>query len=149
MEFRKSIINDNGLTRRNDHLPYSVKKIKILIVKSKMVALWNPWILGIFRILNLGLRHYLKRLLWNSEKGIINYNELTRGYVHLVYSVKKWKILIVKSKMATVLKLFEIVNFRFLWFLDCNIWFREMHARLDFFTLPGPVRLFEAQTRPS
>ena len=39
MEFRKSIINDNGLTRRNDRLPYSVKKIKILIVKSKMAAL--------------------------------------------------------------------------------------------------------------
>ena len=39
MEFRKSIINDNGLTRRDDHLPYSVKKIKILIVKSKMAAL--------------------------------------------------------------------------------------------------------------
>ena len=35
MEFRKSIINDNGLTRRDDHLPYSVKKIKILIVKLK------------------------------------------------------------------------------------------------------------------
>ena len=28
MEFRKSIINDNGLIRRDDHLPYSVKKIK-------------------------------------------------------------------------------------------------------------------------
>ena len=38
MEFRKSIINDNGLIRRDDHLPYSVKKIKILIVKSKMAA---------------------------------------------------------------------------------------------------------------
>ena len=28
MEFRKSIINDNGLIRRDDHLPYSMKKNK-------------------------------------------------------------------------------------------------------------------------
>ena len=28
MEFRKSIINDNGVTRRDDHLKYSVKNNK-------------------------------------------------------------------------------------------------------------------------
>jgi hypothetical protein len=38
MELRKSIINDNGLTKRDDHLAYSVKKIKISIVKSKIAA---------------------------------------------------------------------------------------------------------------
>ena len=48
------------------------------------------------------------------RKSIINYNELTRGYVHLGYSVKKIKILIVKSKMATVLKL-SIFDF-------CDFW---------------------------
>ena len=38
MELRRSIINDNGLTKRDDHLAYSVKKIKISIVKSKIAA---------------------------------------------------------------------------------------------------------------
>ena len=48
------------------------------------------------------------------RKTIINYNELTRGYVHLKYSMKKSKISIVKSKMATVLKLliFDFCDFR-------------------------------------
>ena len=37
MEFRKSIINDNGLIRGYAHLVYPVKK-KIGIMKSKMAA---------------------------------------------------------------------------------------------------------------
>ena len=57
MELRKSIINDNVLTKRDDHLAYSVKKIKILIVKSKMAIVWKPWILRNFQFINLDLRH--------------------------------------------------------------------------------------------
>ena len=66
-------------------------------------------------------------------------NELTRGYVHPEYSVKKMKILNREIENGDC---FKIVNFRFLWFLDCNIWFRDMHARLYFFypARPGPVR---------
>ena len=62
---------------------------------------------------------------------------VTRGYVHPEYSVKKMKILIVKSKMTTVLKL-SIFDF-------CDFWIATfvsktcMHGS-NFFTLPGPVR---------
>ena len=105
MEFRKSIINDNGLIRRDDHLPYSVKKIKILIVKSKMAGSLKIMNFKNFSNFNSGFTALFKKTALEFRKSIINYNELTRGYVHLEYSVKKIKILIVKSKMATVLKL--------------------------------------------
>ena len=61
-----------------------------------------------------GFAALFKKTAMEFRKSIINYNELTRGYVHLVYSVKKLKILIVKSKMATVLKL-SIFDF-------CDFW---------------------------
>ena len=67
-----------------------------------------------FSNLNSGLTALFKKTAIEFRKSIINYNELTRGYVHLEYSVKKIKILIVKSKMATVLKLsiFDFCDFR-------------------------------------
>ena len=60
-----------------------------------------------------GFAALFKKTAIEFRKSIINYNELTRGYVHPEYSVKKMKILIVKSKMATVLKLsiFDFCDF--------------------------------------
>ena len=84
-----------------------------------------------------GFAALFKKTAVEFRKSIINYNELTRIYAHLVYSVEKIKILIVKSKMATVLKL-SIFDF-------CDFWIATsdletcMHGS-NFFTLPGPVR---------
>ena len=58
-----------------------------------------------FKNFKSGFAALFKMTAMEIRKSIINYNELTRGYVHLEYSVKKIKILIVKLKMATVLKL--------------------------------------------
>ena len=99
-----------------------------------------------FKNFKSGFAALFKKTAMEFRKRIINYYELTRGYVHQEYSVEKIKILIVKSKMATVLKL-SIFDF-------CDFWIATsdletfMHGS-NFFTLPGPVRLFEAQTRPS
>ena len=60
-----------------------------------------------------GFAALFKKTAMEFRKSIINNNELTRGYVHLGYSVKKIKILIVKSKMATVLKLLKLSIFDF------------------------------------
>ena len=49
-----------------------------------------------------GFAALFKKTAMEFRKTIINYNELTRGYAHLVYSVKKIKMLIVKSKMTAV-----------------------------------------------
>ena len=85
-----------------------------------------------------GFAALFKKTAMEFRKSIINYNELTRGYVHLVYSVKKIKILIVKSKMATVLKL-SIFDF-------CDFWIATsdletcMHGSNFFYpTRPGPA----------
>ena len=40
-EFRKSIMNENGLTRGDAHLEYFVEESKILILKSKMAPVWK------------------------------------------------------------------------------------------------------------
>ena len=58
-----------------------------------------------FLIYKSGLAALIKKTAIEFRKSIINYNELTKGYAHLVYSVKKIKNLIVKSKMAAVWKL--------------------------------------------
>ena len=58
-----------------------------------------------FKNFKSGFAALFKKTAVEFRKSIINYNELTRIYAHLVYSVEKIKILIVKSKMATVLKL--------------------------------------------
>ena len=105
MEFRKSIINDNGLIRRDDHLPYSVKKNKNFDREIKNGGSLKTMNFKNFSNFKSGFAALFKKTAMEFRKSIINYNELTRGYVHLEYSVKKIKILIVKSKMATVLKL--------------------------------------------
>ena len=64
-----------------------------------------------FSNFKFGFAALFKKTAMEFRKSIINYNEITRRYAYLVYSVKKLKILIVKSKMAAVLK---IVDFRFL-----------------------------------
>ena len=61
-----------------------------------------------------GFAALFKKTAMEFRKSIINYNELTRGYAHLVYSMKKLKILIVKSKMAAVWK-FSIFDFFDFW----------------------------------
>ena len=74
-----------------------------------------------------GFAALFKKTAVEFRKSIINYNELTRIYAHLVYSVEKNKKFDREIKNGDC---FKIVNFRFLWFLDCNILFRDMHARL-------------------
>ena len=73
-----------------------------------------------------GFAALFKKTAMEFRKSIINYNELTRGYVHPEYSVKKMKILIVKSKMATVLKL-SIFDFCDFWIATSDL---ETCARL-------------------
>ena len=137
MEFRKSIINDNRLIRRDDHLPYSVKKNKNFDREIKNGGSLKTMNFKNFSNFKSGFAALFKKTAMKFRKTIINYNELTRIYAHLVYSVKKIKILIVKSKMATVLKL-SIFDF-------CDFWIATsdletcMHGS-NFFTLPGPVR---------
>ena len=100
MEFRKSIINNNGLTKIDDHLAYSVKKKFNREIKNgsclKTVNFKN------FSIYKSGPAALIKKTTIQFRKIIINYNELTRGYAHLVYPVNKLENLIVKSKMAAV-----------------------------------------------
>ena len=74
------------------------------------------------------------------RKSIINYNELTRGYVHIVYSVGKMKNFDREIKNGDC---FKIVNFRF--FFDFWIAISDletcMHGSNFFYpTRPGPVR---------
>ena len=113
MEFRKSIINDNRLIKRDDHLPFSVKK-KSFDREIKNGGSLKTMNFKNFKNFKSGFAALFKMTAMEFRKCIINYNELTRGYVHLEYSVKKIKILIVKSKMATVLKL-SIFDF-------CDFW---------------------------
>ena len=85
-----------------------------------------------------GFAALFKKTAMEFRKTIVNYNELTRIYAHPVYSVKKIKILIVKSKMETVLKL-SIFDF-------CDFWITTsdletcMHGSNFFYpTRPGPA----------
>ena len=83
-----------------------------------------------------GFPALFKKTAMEFRKTIINYNELTRIYAYLVYSVKKMKILIVKSKMATVLKL-SIFDF-------CDFWIATSYLETCMhgsnFFLPYPAR---------
>ena len=90
-----------------------------------------------FKNFKSGFAALFKMTAIEFRKSIINYNELTRGYVHPEYSVKKNENFDREIENGDC---FKIVNFRFLWFLDCNIWFRDMCTALIFFTLPGQLR---------
>ena len=118
MEFRKSIINDNGLTRKGDHIAYSVKKNEKFDQEIKNGGCLKTMNFKKFSNYKSGFAALFKKNCYGIPKSVINCNELTRGYAHLVYSVKKLKILIVKSIMVAVCKL-SIFNF-FL-YLDCSI----------------------------
>ena len=83
-----------------------------------------------------GFPALFKKTAMEFRKTIINYNELTRIYVLSSVFCEKNKNFDREIKNGDC---FKIVNFRFLRFLDCNIWFRDMHARLKFF-LPYPAR---------
>ena len=85
-----------------------------------------------------GIAALFKKTAIEFRKSIINYNELTRGYVHPEYSVEKMKILIVKSKMATVLKL-SIFDFCYFWIATPYLE-TCMHGSNFFYpTRPGPA----------
>ena len=97
-----------------------------------------------FSNFNFGFAALFKKTAMEFRKSIINYNELTRGYVHLEYSVKKIKILIVKSKMATVLKLSNsIFALIFVIFRLPHLIQRHACTAPIFFTLPGPAKTHE------
>ena len=86
-----------------------------------------------------GFAALFKKTAIEFRKTIINYNELIRIYAHLVYSVKKIKILIVKSKMATVLKL-SIFDFCDFWIATSDLETCMHGSNLFYPTRPGPVR---------
>ena len=90
-----------------------------------------------------GFAALFKKTAMEFQKSIINYNELTRGYAHLVYSVKKIKKIIVKSKMAA---LWKLSIFDFCDFLDCSILIAsDLETSTDLIfadsTWPGPLKL--------
>ena len=78
-----------------------------------------------------------KKTAIEFRKSIINYNALTRGYVHPEYSVKKNENFDREIENGDFLKL-SILDF-------CDFWIATsvletcMHGS-NFFTLPGPVR---------
>ena len=88
MELRKSIINDNGLTKKRWPSSVFCEKNKNFDREIENGGYLKTVNFKKFSISKSGLAALIKKTAIEFQKSIINYNELTRGYAHLVYYVK-------------------------------------------------------------